>query len=40
MNKYKTHLVTQGFGQVPSIFNGETFSHVVKITLIWILLPI
>ena len=38
--KYKAHLVARGFSQIPGVDYGETYSHVVKITSIRVLLAL
>jgi hypothetical protein len=38
--KYKACLIAKGFTQVPGVDFGETFSHVVKLTTIQVLLAL
>jgi len=40
INKYKAHLVEKGFSQIASLNFGETFSLIVKINSIKILLAL
>ena len=38
--KYKAHLVARGFSQIPGVDYGETYSPIVKITSIRVLLAL
>lgn len=40
IQKYKVHIIARGFTQVLGVDFGDTFSPMVKLTIVWILLAL